>query len=528
MKRRLFGAESEFGLECSKDAEMGVICDDYKTGAKHYPAHITIARTLPKFLKENPLGINDFDSLFLRRCKSKGKLPEGLADRVVDGYGDSCSSYPASVLFLQNGGKFYYDVGHAECATPECDNLVELVAYEHAMTLVFDAVVRKFAMAHPEKGVLQGYKDCTDGEVFWGSHANYLVERQVLNDGRLKCLIPFLVTQQLFTGPGYVRDRAINPRFRGFDSFWELSPRARAIKMVFGYKTTEERAIINSRDEPFADRKKYARLHLIHNDANMLGYTNFLKFGTTHLVLRLIEEIEEFDTPGLNNPVNDMHNVSLHPHQPLTFKGGRKMMPIEIQRKLYLEPYRKYLFGDDEQSDNVLKLWEFVLNEQEDSRTKLPLSLVGIVDGVTKYEFLSQFIEADKLDPSNEEDRAKLRGCNNLYHNISVDAGLTYTNFRGENYKPSNPAEVLNAIFSPPLSTRAGIRAFPIRFFPERISSVDWDRVIFDKGSPKLNLTEHIFAEPDKLREQYDKPDFEIFKRYCYDRDMLEVNKFLK
>ena len=53
-------------------------------------------------------------------------------------------------------------------------------------------------------------------------------------------------------------------------------------------------------------------------------------------------------------------------------------------------------------------------------------------------------------------------------------------------------------------------------------------RVIFDKGSPKLNLTEHIFAEPDKLREQYDKPDFEIFKRYCYDRDMLEVNKFLK
>ena len=526
MKRRLFGAETEFGLECSKDAEERLT--DGKVGVKEDPAYINVARTLPEFLEENPLSVNDFDSLFLERCKNRGRLPEGIAERVVDGYGNSCSSYPAFVLFLQNGGKFYYDLGHTECATPECDNLIELVAYEHAMTLIFDGVVRKFSMAHPEKGVLQGYKDCTDGEMFWGSHANYLVERSVLNERRLKYLIPFLVTQQLFTGSGYVRDKSITPGFREFDSFWELSPRARAIKMVLGPETTRNRAIINSRDEPFADRKKYARLHLIHNDANMLGYTNFLKFGTTHLVLRLLEEIEEFDTSVLVNPVKDIHNVSLHPHQPLTFNGGRKMTPIEVQRKLYLEPYRKYLFGDDEQSDNVLRLWEFVLNELEDLRTKLPLSLVGIADWVTKYEFLSQFIEADKLDPSNEKDRAKLRGCSNLYHNISVDAGLTYTSFRGENYKPSNPAEVLNAAFNPPLSTRAGIRAFPIRFFPERISSVDWNMVVFDKGFPKLNLTECIFAEPDELREQYDQQDFEGFKRYCYNRKMLEINKFLK
>ena len=53
-------------------------------------------------------------------------------------------------------------------------------------------------------------------------------------------------------------------------------------------------------------------------------------------------------------------------------------------------------------------------------------------------------------------------------------------------------------------------------------------RVIFDKGSPKLNLTECIFAEPDELREQYSNPEFEGFKKYCYDRNMLEINKFLK
>ena len=53
--------------------------------------------------------------------------------------------------------------------------------------------------------------------------------------------------------------------------------------------TMHNRPILNTRDEPHADREKYRRLHLIIGDANMCEYATALKVGTTQLVLDLIE-----------------------------------------------------------------------------------------------------------------------------------------------------------------------------------------------------------------------------------------------
>ena len=51
-----------------------------------------------------------------------------------------------------------------------------------------------------------------------------------------------------------------------------------------------KRPIINTRDEPHADREKYRRLHVIVGDANMSEYTIYLRNGATAIVLAMIED----------------------------------------------------------------------------------------------------------------------------------------------------------------------------------------------------------------------------------------------
>ena len=51
-----------------------------------------------------------------------------------------------------------------------------------------------------------------------------------------------------------------------------------------------KRPIINTRDEPHADREKYRRLHVIVGDANMAEYTIYLRNGATAIVLAMIED----------------------------------------------------------------------------------------------------------------------------------------------------------------------------------------------------------------------------------------------
>ena len=52
------------------------------------------------------------------------------------------------------------------------------------------------------------------------------------------------------------------------------------------------RAIINARDEPHADYRKYRRLHLLIGDSNMSPFATALKVGTTSLILTLLEQRE--------------------------------------------------------------------------------------------------------------------------------------------------------------------------------------------------------------------------------------------
>ena len=71
-----------------------------------------------------------------------------------------------------------------------------------------------------------------------------------------------------------------------------------------------KRPIINTRDEPHADREKYRRLHVIVGDSNMSEYTIYLRNGVTALVLAMIEDGVITTDLVLRDPVKAIKEVS--------------------------------------------------------------------------------------------------------------------------------------------------------------------------------------------------------------------------
>lgn len=88
----------------------------------------------------------------------------------------------------------------------------------------------------------------------------------------------------MFTGAGRVGlgQASTQPGF-------QLSQRADFFEAITGLETTIRRPLINTRDEPHADRSRWRRLHVIAGDANRSHTSTWLKLGTASAVLAAIE-----------------------------------------------------------------------------------------------------------------------------------------------------------------------------------------------------------------------------------------------
>ena len=115
----------------------------------------------------------------------------------------------SSNVFLRNGARLYLDVGsHPEYATPECDNVVDLVAHDKAGERILEGLLVDADRRLREEGIagdIYLFKNNTDSAGnSYGCHENYLVGRHG-EFGRLAdILIPLLVTRQIICGAGKV------------------------------------------------------------------------------------------------------------------------------------------------------------------------------------------------------------------------------------------------------------------------------------------------------------------------------------
>ncbi|AUG76214.1 Pup--protein ligase [Kitasatospora sp. MMS16-BH015] len=448
MDRRIFGLENEYGVTCTFRGQRRLSPDE-------------VARYL------------------FRRVVSWGR---------------------SSNVFLKNGARLYLDVGsHPEYATPECDDVTELVTHDKAGERILEGLLVDAERRLHEEGIAGDvylFKNNTDSAGnSYGCHENYLVARHGEFSRLADVLIPFLVTRQLICGAGKVLQ---TPRGAVFC----VSQRAEHIWEGVSSATTRSRPIINTRDEPHADAERYRRLHVIVGDSNMSETTTLLKVGATDLVLRLIEAGVVMRDLTLENPIRAIREVShdlTGTHQ-VRLANGREASALDIQE----EYYSKALEFADRKGINegtiarVLDLWGRTL---EAVRTEDLAKVSGEIDWIMKYKLIERYRAKHDMTMSNP----RIAQIDLAYHDIHRRRGLFYLmQNKGQAQRVTTDLKTFEAKSVPPQTTRARLRGDFIRRAQEqrRDFTVDWVHLKLNDQAQRTVLCKDPFRSVDERVEK--------------------------
>ena len=405
----------------------------------------------------------------------------------------------SSNVFLENGARLYLDVGsHPEYATPECDDIAELVVHDKAGEWILSSLVEGAEARLREEGIrgdIYLFKNNTDSAGnSYGCHENYLTSRRDDFAHYTEVLIPFLVSRQAYAGAGKVLQTA-----RG--AVFCLSQRAEHIWEGVSSATTRSRPIINTRDEPHADAEKYRRLHVIVGDSNMSEYATFLKVGATSIVLRMLEDPSTVMRDlTLENPIRAIREIShdITCRRPVRLANGREMSALDIQGE-YLQRAIRYRDrqGLSPQEDRALDMWEHCLKGLESD----PLSLHRECDWVAKYRLID-------ATASGTGSRCTARPCR-----CSTSSTTTWTGTAGLYYRLQrhdqldricDDADIAAAMSVPPQTTRARLRGEFVKKAKERRRdfTVDWVHLKLNDQAQRTVLLKDPFKSKDERVEK--------------------------
>jgi proteasome accessory factor A len=427
MLNRIFGLETEYGLLINEDRPS------------HSPAWI--ARRIR-------------DHIFQVQQR-------GILDLHHRGHDEP----PGNGGFLTNGGRIYLDMGHLEYASPECGTLADLVASDRAGDRLLQGALQEVGLGDTVALIKNNIDHETDAT--FGSHENYLVSRTFpFNRRGLGKLVSFLVTRQIFTGAGRIGATATPDGWIPMDQLiirrpglrnagdrvtvpFQISQRSDHIVNDFFEWVQQNRAIVNTRDEPLADPNHYRRIHLLLGDSNMAEVATSLKIGTTSLVLQLIEDGHAPGGLSIDDPVDALKEISRDQERRwlVTLESGKTMSAVEIQQE-FLSAARTHFEGQDEETDWVLDQWESVLTDLQSDYRKL----VGRVDWASKLWLLESFREAERVG----WDDPILKSLDLEYHNLHDEKGLYFGLLQeGRVPRVTTDKAVELAAEHPPRNTRA-------------------------------------------------------------------------
>jgi proteasome accessory factor A len=405
----------------------------------------------------------------------------------------------SSNVFLRNGARLYLDVGsHPEYATPECDNVVDLVAHDKAGERILEGLLVDADRRLREEGIagdIYLFKNNTDSAGnSYGCHENYLVGRHG-EFGRLAdILIPFLVTRQIICGAGKVLQ---TPR----GAVYCVSQRAEHIWEGVSSATTRSRPIINTRDEPHADAERFRRLHVIVGDSNMSETTMLLKVGATDLVLRMVEAGVVLRDMTLDNPIRAIREVShdMTGRSRVRLANGREMSALEIQYE-YLSRAKDFTDanGLDPISKRVLEMWERTLSSIEEGNLD---KIAREIDWVTKYQLIERYRIKHDLPLS----APRVAQLDLAYHDVHRGRGLYYLLQRnGAVDRVTRDLDIFEAKSIPPQTTRAKLRGEFIRRAQEkrRDFTVDWVHLKLNDQAQRTVLCKDPFRSVDERVEK--------------------------
>lgn len=393
---------------------------------------------------------------------------------------------------LPNGARLYNDHGHPEYSTPETADLLTLVAADKAGERIMQNLAGKRSELTGTQVSLQ--KNNSDGNgASYGTHESYQALRSVDIESFIRDLPAHFATRILYTGAG--KTGCEETGIRGVD--FQLSQRADFFKVIASVDTLYNRPLVNTRDETHDDQTQLRRIHVICGDANLSETATFLKCGTTHLVLRLIEDGVDLSHIELADPLAAIKAISRNPETLplLALKAGGHTTALEVQYAL-LGLCRRYE-GTDTQTDLVLVTWKSFLDDYAAD----PLSVADRADWAAKWMLLRQFAEEEGVDFKSDI----IQSLDIAFHDIDPDAGLHFALLdAGDVRTIVDETAIARLMEHPPQdSPKAIIRGHIARYLSSAVISISWDEVTLKLASGnRTTLTLHGFTDvaTDKLR----------------------------
>ncbi|MFZ4516044.1 MAG: proteasome accessory factor PafA2 family protein [Acidimicrobiia bacterium] len=386
--------------------------------------------------------------------------------------------------WLPNGGLLYHDFGnHPEYATPESSDPLELIR-QHKLgdAVMADAVAR--ANATDSRFVRTVLKNNVDsaGHTF-GTHESYCVDHSLFPHEIAAPFGSFLASRIVLTGAGAIVTGPLG------DAHFEVSARARHITQLASHDTTNVRPLVNLRDEALADNTRFRRLHLICGDANRCDVANYLKVGTTAIVLGMLEDGVPFQRLTYEDPVEALRRTSAAPDQwpALRLLHGGAMTALEHQHAVatlaarYVEDRGHELFANPNTARDIVNRWHTVLAMLATDRRQT----IGLLDWTTKANLLERRAQRDNLGLTNS-----------ILRQYDLRWGeITHGNLF-EKLEAANKVDVLVPIgaqplvpmLTPPSDSRAALRGHTVRRHADAIAEIRWDAITLTTSDPNHDL----------------------------------------
>ena len=385
---------------------------------------------------------------------------------------------------------------HPEYATPECDDVRQLVVHDKAGERILEGLVADAQQRLADEGIageVYLFKNNTDSAGnSYGCHENYLVGRR----GRVPAAL-----RRAHPVPGQPPDhlrrrqgRCTTPR----GATYCVSQRADHIWEGVSSATTRSRPIINTRDEPHADAEKYRRLHVIVGDSNMSETTTMLKVGSADLVLRMIESGAVMRDLTLENPIRAIREIShdITGRRTVKLANGRELSrPGDPARVLRAGARLRRPRGPD---DAGAQERARPVAAHPDARSSSgDLAQVDTeIDWVIKHRLIERYRAKHDLALSSP----RIAQIDLAYHDIHRRRGLYYLLQRHGQIDPvTSDLEIFEAKSVPPQTTRAKLRGDFVRRAQEhrRDFTVDWVHLKLNDQAQRTVLCKDPFAAVD-------------------------------
>ena len=324
----------------------------------------------------------------------------------------------------------------------------------------------------------------------YGCHENYLIGRHVVLKDLGKALLPFMITRQLICGAGMIKPARGDEPAR-----FVLSQRADQVWEGVSSATTRSRPIINTRDEPHGDSKRFRRMHVIVGDSNMAEPTIALKVGSTLLMLEMLEAGFEVPAFSVLEPIKHIRAIALDPtgRTELPLEGGGSTTALAVQQELCTAAERWLEHREDTGTPTaelarVVDLWKRTLQAIE---TQDFSDVDREIDWVIKRSLLERYRERLGRDWAHP----KLAQIDLTYHDIRPGRGLySVLEQRGMVKRWIDDAAIDAAVDTAPRTTRAKLRGEFLSVARELDAAVtvDWTRMKVNRPEP---MTEE-FSDP--------------------------------